>query len=180
MGVLPGGQAMSPAVAMTGSAVLAAGANSRWSNSLAGVLTHESGAFELGALWTSGHGFAWILYPFFDGPNGFERSLSDAQWMALGKSLRAVHSAVLPATLATRVPREEYSPQWRDAVVHCRFLPSMTVSNALVPPAPATRPAAVTPIRGLFLAGDWVGNSGLLSDAALASARDSAKAMLAS
>lgn len=70
-----------------------------------------------GALWTSGHGFAWILYPFFDGPNGFERSLSDAQWMALGKSLRAVHSAVLPATLATRVPREEYSPQWRDAVM---------------------------------------------------------------
>ena len=55
----------------------------------------------------------------------------------------------------------------------------MTVSNALVPPAPAARPAAVTPIRGLFLAGDWVGDVGLLSDAALASARDSAKAMLA-
>lgn len=74
---------------------------------------------------------------------------------------------------------DEMQPQWRDAVVHCRFLPSMTVSNALVPPAPAARPAAVTPIRGLFLAGDWVGDVGLLSDAALASARDSAKAMLA-
>jgi phytoene dehydrogenase-like protein len=75
---------------------------------------------------------------------------------------------------------DEMQPGWRDIVVHCRFLPSMTVSNALMPPAPATRPTAVTPIRGLYLAGDWVGDKGLLSDAALASARDSAKAMLAS
>ena len=74
---------------------------------------------------------------------------------------------------------DEMQPGWRDIVVHCRFLPSMTVSNALIPPTPATRPTAVTPIRGLYLAGDWVGNTGLLSDAALASARDSAKAMLA-
>jgi spectinomycin phosphotransferase len=69
-----------------------------------------------GALWTSGHGFAWILYPFFDGSNGFERPLSDAQWLTLGKSLRAVHDAVLPTTLAGRVPREDYSPRWRDIV----------------------------------------------------------------
>jgi spectinomycin phosphotransferase len=69
-----------------------------------------------GALWTSGHGFAWILYPFFDGPNGFERPLSAAQWLTLGKSLSAVHNVVLPASLAARIPREDYSPQWRDAV----------------------------------------------------------------
>ena len=75
---------------------------------------------------------------------------------------------------------EEMQPGWRDHVVHCRFLPSMTVSNALMEPAPATRPAALTPVRGLYLAGDWVGDIGLLSDAALASARDAAKAMLAS
>jgi phytoene dehydrogenase-like protein len=75
---------------------------------------------------------------------------------------------------------DEMQPGWRDIVVHCRFLPSMTVSNALMPPAPSTRPTGVTPIRGLYLAGDWVGDKGLLSDAALASARDSAKAMLAS
>jgi len=75
---------------------------------------------------------------------------------------------------------DEMQPGWRDIVVHCRFLPSMTVSNALMPPLPATRPTAITPIRGLYLAGDWVGDKGLLSDAALASARDSAKAMLTS
>ncbi len=75
---------------------------------------------------------------------------------------------------------DEMQPGWRDAVVHCRFLPSMVVSNALMPPAPATRPTAVTPIRGLYLAGDWVGDTGLLSDAALASARTAAKAILGS
>jgi spectinomycin phosphotransferase len=69
-----------------------------------------------GALWTSGHDFAWILYPFFDGPNGFQRPLSDAQWLTLGRSLRAVHAAILPASLAARIPREDYSPCWRDAV----------------------------------------------------------------
>jgi len=75
---------------------------------------------------------------------------------------------------------DEMQPGWREFVVHCRFLPSMVVSNALMEPAPATRPPAITPVRGLYLAGDWVGDVGLLSDAALASARDSAKAMLAS
>jgi len=74
---------------------------------------------------------------------------------------------------------DEMQPGWRDRVVHRRFLPSMTVSNALVRPGVA-RPAAVTPVKGLYLAGDWVGDEGILSDAALASARTAAKAILAS
>ena len=68
-------------------------------------------------------------------------------------------------------------PGWRDVLVHRRFLPAMTVSNALVNPG-ATRPAPVTPIRGLYIAGDWVGDEGLLSDAALLSARAAANAIL--
>lgn len=67
-------------------------------------------------LWVSGHGFVWILYPFFVGRNGYEVALSDAQWVALGHILRGVHGAMLPASLERRIPREEYSPQWRDAV----------------------------------------------------------------
>jgi hypothetical protein len=35
-------------------------------------------------------------------------------------------------------------------------------------------------VRGLYLAGDWVGDTGLLSDAALASAKSAARAILAS
>ena len=74
---------------------------------------------------------------------------------------------------------DRVQPGWRDVVVHRRFMPSMTVSNALVTPA-AERPSVTTGVRGLYLAGDWVGNEGLLSDAAFASARAAAKAILAS
>ena len=73
---------------------------------------------------------------------------------------------------------DELQPGWRELVVHRRFLPSMTVTNALVTPH-TQRPQPATPIRGLYIAGDWVGNEGQLSDAALASARAAAKAILA-
>ena len=74
---------------------------------------------------------------------------------------------------------DEMQPGWRDVLVHRRFLPAMTVSNALVAPG-AKRPSPVTRIRGLYIAGDWVGDEGLLADAALASARAAARAILAS
>jgi phytoene dehydrogenase-like protein len=73
---------------------------------------------------------------------------------------------------------DEMQPGWREVLVHRRFLPSMTVSNALVRPG-APRPSPVTSVRGLYIAGDWVGSEGLLSDAALASAKAAAKAILA-
>lgn len=72
---------------------------------------------------------------------------------------------------------ELMQPGWRDVLVHRRFLPAMTVSNALVTPK-TTRPSPITPIRGLYLAGDWVGDEGLLSDAALLSARAAARAII--
>ena len=74
---------------------------------------------------------------------------------------------------------DELQPGWRDVLVHRRFLPSMTVSNALVMPG-MKRHTPQTKVRGLYVAGDWVGDNGLLSDAALFSAREAAKAILAS
>jgi len=75
---------------------------------------------------------------------------------------------------------DEMQPGWRDLVVHRRFLPAMTVSNALVQPdGKATRPRAATAVSGLYVAGDWVDEGGILSDAAFASARAAAKAILA-
>lgn len=77
---------------------------------------------------------------------------------------------------------DELQPGWRDVLVHRRFLPSMTVSNALTEVAgngAAARATPATPIEGLYVVGDWVGERGILSDAALASARDAAKAILA-
>jgi phytoene dehydrogenase-like protein len=74
---------------------------------------------------------------------------------------------------------DRMQPGWRDVLVHRRFLPAMTVSNALtVPDLPRAQP--VTPVPGLYVAGDWVGDEGVLSDAALSSARAAAKAMLSS
>jgi spectinomycin phosphotransferase len=67
-------------------------------------------------LWVHEQGFDWILYPYFEGHNGIEAPLSDAQWGAFGQSLKAVHSIVLPPELSRRVPREDYAPRWRDIV----------------------------------------------------------------
>jgi spectinomycin phosphotransferase len=67
-------------------------------------------------LWVHAHGFDWILYPFFDGKTGFEVALSKPQWIALGQSMKAVHTTLLPAALVERVPQEDYSPRWRNTV----------------------------------------------------------------
>ena len=102
---------------------------------------------------------------------------------ALDEEIESTGSRRTPSAAADETELEsvldEMQPGWRERVVHRRFLPSMTVSNALVRPG-APRPAVVTPVKGLYLAGDWVGDEGILSDAALASARTAAKAILAS
>ena len=77
---------------------------------------------------------------------------------------------------------DELQPGWRDVLVHRRFLPSMTVTNALTEVTgngSAPRPTTATAVEGLYVVGDWVGDRGILSDAALASARDAARAILA-
>ncbi|HUE75957.1 MAG TPA: aminoglycoside phosphotransferase family protein, partial [Chloroflexota bacterium] len=73
-----------------------------------GAKTHE--------LSVHAHEFDWIVFPFFEGKNGFEVALSPAQWIALGESLRAVHTTRLPAELVERVPREDFSPRWHQIV----------------------------------------------------------------
>jgi phytoene dehydrogenase-like protein len=78
---------------------------------------------------------------------------------------------------------DRLQPGWRDHVVDRRFLPDMTVSHALVTaPGGGTGGRPGTPIAevpGVFIAGDWVGDEGLLADAALASARRAAGSVLA-
>lgn len=74
-------------------------------------------------------------------------------------------------------------PGWREVVVHRRFLPDMIVMNA-IPSASGDgtrgRPSPeVADVRGLYVAGDWVGDEGLLVDASLASARRAAEMIAA-
>ena len=64
-------------------------------------------------------------------------------------------------------------PGWRDHVLAERFLPSLTVVHA----TPGERPAVDQ--DGVVIAGDWVGDEGMLADAAFASARRAARHILA-
>lgn len=70
-------------------------------------------------------------------------------------------------------------PGWRERAIERRFLPHLTVTHASVQArdgGTTGRPGpALAGTRRLFLAGDWVGPTGMLADAALASARAAAK-----
>ena len=62
-------------------------------------------------------------------------------------------------------------PGWRDHVVHRQLMPAMTVTQTGFlhdRPRPSPR---VPDVEGLWLAGDWIGDEGLLADAAANSAR---------
>ncbi len=70
----------------------------------------------VGQLWTRVDTFAVIVFPFIAGRNGFEKPLSDRQWVDLGGTLRGIHTAVVPPSLSAQIPHEEYSPYWRNLV----------------------------------------------------------------
>jgi hypothetical protein len=64
-------------------------------------------------------------------------------------------------------------PGWRKLLVARRFLPEMTVVNAL----PGAR-AVLNPAPLVWLAGDWVGEEGMLLDCALSSAAEVSRRIL--
>ncbi len=74
-------------------------------------------------------------------------------------------------------------PGWRDELAERRFLPDMNVIEATVHASErglAGRPGPEVPdVENVFVAGDWVGAEGWLSDAALASAKRAAELALA-
>jgi spectinomycin phosphotransferase len=71
---------------------------------------------KTGRLWASLEVFKVILYPFVEGRDGYQVSLSDRQWVEFGAALKRIHRAVLPPALIRRILRETYSPQWRASV----------------------------------------------------------------
>jgi phytoene dehydrogenase-like protein len=73
-------------------------------------------------------------------------------------------------------------PGWRKHLVDTRFLPRITIAEALptagmsgVRGRPSVRSKDVS---GLYLAGDWIGDHGWLADASFASARAAAQACI--
>jgi phytoene dehydrogenase-like protein len=70
-------------------------------------------------------------------------------------------------------------PGWRELEVRRQELRGMTVANAIVR-ADRKRPGvALADAPGLFIAGDWVGDEGMIADAAAASALKAAEAAMA-
>jgi phytoene dehydrogenase-like protein len=69
-------------------------------------------------------------------------------------------------------------PGWEKRVISKRFLPHITVSNALVTAIGGGfqgRPKSkIIEIPGLYVAGDWVGAEGMLVDASFSSAKEAA------
>jgi spectinomycin phosphotransferase len=69
-----------------------------------------------GQLWVLLDDYRMILYPFVDGHDGYERSLSPGQWPAFGSAMRSIHDAGLPPDLRRRIPSEDFSARWRERV----------------------------------------------------------------
>lgn len=84
----------------------------------------------------------------------------------------------LRARLEARL--DAFQPGWQTCLGPSHFYPHLTVTHALAKPGAglAGRPAVqVAGLPNLLLAGDWVGESGWLADAALASGREAARRM---
>ncbi|XEC94874.1 phytoene desaturase family protein [Paenibacillus tarimensis] len=72
-------------------------------------------------------------------------------------------------------------PGWRHVLAARRYLPSMLTTNGMHTTLHAQlgRPTANVPdVRGLFIAGDWVGNKGMLIDASVSSAKAAVRKIL--
>lgn len=69
-----------------------------------------------GRLWAHLAPYHVILYPYVEGRLGYERKLTEQQWIKFGAALKQLHTAQLPAAIISAIPRETFSSQWRDAV----------------------------------------------------------------
>ncbi|MBL8045740.1 MAG: aminoglycoside phosphotransferase family protein [Anaerolineales bacterium] len=67
-------------------------------------------------LWVAVDGFVMILYPFLEAETAKDAGLSDADWFALGATLRKIHTCSLPAELHSILPQETCIP-WRRNVL---------------------------------------------------------------
>lgn len=62
------------------------------------------------------HEYTFIVYPFVEGEDGFSRTLTDEQWVALGTALRRVHEVDVPPSLQAQIRTENFSSKWRDEI----------------------------------------------------------------
>jgi phytoene dehydrogenase-like protein len=119
----------------------------------------------------------------FDRPTYFSVHSDSANVAPPGGSLVSTMLYLAPeeeagAKAELEAQLDRLQPGWRDHLVKKLHLASITVVHAQVTPKHglAGRPGVAVPdVDGLFVAGDWVGDSGFLADASLASAMKAAE-----
>lgn len=66
--------------------------------------------------WADFGEYTMILYPFVEGKNGFEIKLSDDHKREIGGALKSIHGAKIPPELKGLIPRETFSPFYRESM----------------------------------------------------------------
>jgi len=66
--------------------------------------------------WVDFGDYKVILYPFVEGKDGFEMELSDQHRRMLGAELKKIHTTKIASELKSLIPRETYSPRWREII----------------------------------------------------------------
>jgi spectinomycin phosphotransferase len=61
--------------------------------------------------------YTLLLYPFISGENGFQAALSSQQKIELGAALRGIHTVQLSEALLGSLPRENFGPRYREALL---------------------------------------------------------------
>ncbi len=101
-----------------------------------------------GRLWADLEAYKLILYPFIEGQDGYQVTLSAQQWDELGRALKTLHSASLPPALLKHIPQESYSPRYRQAV---RTFMAQMVTETFTDPAASQLAALLRDQRTLVL-----------------------------
>lgn len=64
-------------------------------------------------LWTDLDPFKLAVFPFIEGRNAYEMTLSDSHWVEFGHALKAIHTANVPKNMIDHIRRETYPDHWR-------------------------------------------------------------------
>ncbi len=69
-----------------------------------------------GQRWGSLEEYKMILYPFVEGRDGYQVTLTASQWSQMGAEVRKVHAVKAPEEIEPFIQKEDYSAQWREEV----------------------------------------------------------------
>ncbi|MFK7800807.1 MAG: phosphotransferase [Anaerolineae bacterium] len=71
---------------------------------------------QMDQLWGEFGRYKTMLYPFIEGKNGYEQTLSDRNWAEFGHALKQIHTADIPASIKGNIRRESFSAEHRNSV----------------------------------------------------------------